>query len=100
MTFVQVTPAQDEAFSLADKIVVMADGSIEQIGTPQEIFVASASQFVAKFVRDNNIFRGKVKKASADGKGHVIQLDVPGIGTLFSRGQFAQPGDLAACVRA
>jgi putative spermidine/putrescine transport system ATP-binding protein len=62
MTFVQVTPAQDEAFSLADQIVVMADGSIDQIGTPQEIFVTPASQFVAKFVGDNNIFREKLKR--------------------------------------
>jgi putative spermidine/putrescine transport system ATP-binding protein len=47
---------------LADQIVVMADGSIDQIGTPQEIFVTPASQFVAKFVGDNNIFREKLKR--------------------------------------
>jgi putative spermidine/putrescine transport system ATP-binding protein len=62
MAFVQVTPAQDKAFSLADQSVVMADSSIDKIGTPQEIFVAPASQFVAKFVGDNNIFREKLKR--------------------------------------
>ena len=97
MTFIQVTHAQDEAFSLSDQIVVMDHGHIDQIGTPQEIFVAPASQFVAKFVGDNNIFTGKVTNAIADRNGYVVQLEVPGIGTLFSRGAFAQPGDMAAC---
>jgi putative spermidine/putrescine transport system ATP-binding protein len=62
MTFVQVTPAQDKAFSLADQSVVMADSSIDKIGTHQEFFVAPASQFVTKFVGDNNIFREKLKR--------------------------------------
>ena len=97
MTFIQVTHAQDEAFSLSDQIVVMDHGHIDQVGTPQEIFVAPASQFVAKFVGDNNIFTGKVINAIADTKGHVIQLEVPGIGILLCRGEFAQPGDVAAC---
>ncbi|NEQ22428.1 MAG: ABC transporter ATP-binding protein [Microcoleus sp. SIO2G3] len=97
MTFIQVTHAQDEAFALSDQIVVMDHGHIDQIGTPQEIFVTPASQFVAKFVGDNNIFTGKVSNAVADTNGYVIQLEVEGIGTLLCKGQFAQPGDNAAC---
>lgn len=97
MTFIQVTHAQDEAFSLSDQIVVMNHGHIDQVGTSQEIFAAPASQFVARFVGDNNIFPGKVMNAIADTKGYVIQLDVDGVGTLLCRGEFAQPGDNAAC---
>ncbi len=97
MTFIQVTHAQDEAFSLSDQIVVMDHGHIDQVGTPQEIFVAPASQFVAKFVGDNNIFSGKVASAIANTNGYVIQLEADGVGTLLCRGQFAQPGDSAAC---
>jgi putative spermidine/putrescine transport system ATP-binding protein len=97
MTFIQVTHAQDEAFSLSDQIVVMDHGHIDQVGTPQEIFSTPASQFVAKFVGDNNIFTGRVTSAIADTKGAIIQLEVGGVGTVLCRGEFAQPGDSAAC---
>jgi len=97
MTFIQVTHAQDEAFSLSDRIVVMNQGCIEQIGAPQEIFNAPASQFVAKFIGDNNIFTGKIVSAISDGNGYVIQIEVEGVGSLLCRGEFARTGDTAAC---
>jgi putative spermidine/putrescine transport system ATP-binding protein len=97
MTFIQVTHAQDEAFSLADQIVVMDHGHIDQIGTPAEIFSAPASRFVARFVGDNNIFVGKVTHVTPDTNAALIQLQVDGLGTFLCRGQAADVGMTAAC---
>jgi putative spermidine/putrescine transport system ATP-binding protein len=97
MTFIQVTHAQDEAFSLADQIVVMDHGHIDQIGTPAEIFSAPASRFVARFVGDNNIFVGKVTHVTPDTSAALIQLEVDGLGTFLCRGQAANVGMTAAC---
>ncbi|WP_448602464.1 ABC transporter ATP-binding protein [Thermoleptolyngbya sp.] len=97
MTFIQVTHNQDEAYSLSDMIVVMDHGHIDQVGTPQEIFVKPISQFVAKFTGDNNIFQGTVSRADQDPAGYLVQLDVPGLGALLCRGDYAQVGAAAAC---
>jgi putative spermidine/putrescine transport system ATP-binding protein len=97
MTFIQVTHNQDEAYSLSDQIVVMDHGRIDQVGTPQEIFAKPISQFVAQFTGDNNIFPGTVSHTVEDGQGYLIQLDVPKLGTLWCRGEFAQSGMQAAC---
>jgi spermidine/putrescine transport system ATP-binding protein len=60
MTFVHVTHDQSEALAMADRIVVMNDGRIEQEGTPAEIWGQPQSRFVADFVGKNNIFDGTV----------------------------------------
>ncbi|NJO76259.1 MAG: ABC transporter ATP-binding protein [Leptolyngbyaceae cyanobacterium RM1_406_9] len=97
MTFIQVTHAQDEAFSLADQIVVMDHGHIDQIGTPAEIFSTPASRFVARFVGDNNIFVGRVTHVTPDTQAALIQLEVDKLGTFLCRGQAADVGMTAAC---
>ncbi len=97
MTFVQVTHGQDEAFALSDQIVVMDNGRIDQIGTPDQIFAAPASRFVARFVGDNNIFVGKVTGVNSESDGTVVRLEVDGVGTVFCRGQAAELGMTAAC---
>jgi putative spermidine/putrescine transport system ATP-binding protein len=97
MTFIQVTHAQDEAFALADQIVVMDHGHIDQIGTPTDIFTIPASRFVARFVGDNNIFIGKVVSATAAETSSVIQLEVEGLGSFLCRGKAAEVGMTAAC---
>lgn len=66
ITFVYVTHSQSEAFSMADRVVIMSRGKIEQIGTPQEIYRSPRTRFVADFLGSSNIFTGKVV-ASADG---------------------------------
>lgn len=60
ITFVYVTHSQSEAFAMADRVVIMAQGEIAQIGTPQEIFRAPRNRFVAEFVGRNNILKGTV----------------------------------------
>ncbi|MGU3577056.1 ABC transporter ATP-binding protein [Brucellaceae bacterium C25G] len=74
VTMIFVTHDQAEALSLADRIVVMRDGAIEQIGTPEEIYNKPASCFVADFVGFENVF------VIRDGKLHsekgIVPLDV------------------------
>jgi ABC-type Fe3+/spermidine/putrescine transport system ATPase subunit len=57
-TFIFVTHDQGEAFSLADRLIVMNEGRVEQIGVPQEIYARPKSLFVARFVGDANILPG------------------------------------------
>lgn len=59
ITFVYVTHDQGEAMSLSDRIAVMNNGKIEQIGTPAEIYEAPRSSFVAAFIGDTNFFEGE-----------------------------------------
>ncbi len=70
ITFIFVTHDQEEALTMSDKIVVMADGEIQQIGTPEEIYNEPANVFVADFIGESNIFNGVMedgKKASFAG---------------------------------
>ena len=60
MTFLYVTHDQDEALSMADRIAVMRHGSIEQLGTPQDIFQAPRTKFVAEFMGAVNILAGRI----------------------------------------
>ena len=61
LTTIYVTHDQEEAMSMADKVVVMNDGKIEQIGPPEEIYFSPKSQFVADFIGEPNWFQGTVK---------------------------------------
>ncbi|MGB3293395.1 MAG: ABC transporter ATP-binding protein [Phormidesmis sp.] len=66
ISFVYITHNQNEAFSMADRIVVMNQGHIEQIGTPAEIYTQPTTHFIAEFVGNNNLFDGEVTAADAD----------------------------------
>ena len=68
-TFVYVTHDQTEAMTLGDRIVIMKDGWIQQIGTPQEVFDHPYNVFVAGFIGmpQMNLFEGKLKKTQTDG---------------------------------
>lgn len=61
ITFIYVTHDQEEALAMSDTIVVMKDGSIQQIGTPEKIYNEPKNAFVANFIGDSNILSGKMK---------------------------------------
>jgi len=65
-TFVYVTHDQEEAMSMADRIAVMNDGRIEQLGTPEEIYRRPTSRFVADFIGDSNFFDATVASDVAE----------------------------------
>ena len=60
ITFIYVTHDQEEALTMSDKVVVMSDGMIQQIGTPEEIYNEPKNVFVADFIGESNIFNGKM----------------------------------------
>ncbi len=60
ITFIFVTHDQEEALTMSDKIVVMADGKVQQVGTPEEIYDTPSNVFVADFIGESNIFNGRM----------------------------------------
>ena len=58
ITFIFVTHDQEEALTMSDKIVVMKNGEIQQIGTPQEVYNEPANRYVANFIGESNILPG------------------------------------------
>ena len=78
VTSLLVTHDQEEALELANKIVVMREGKIEQVGTPSEIYDEPATAFVAGFVGSANVLHGDV----VDGHVHLGSFRVPGAGHL------------------
>ena len=69
LMFIHVTHNQEEALSMADRIVVMNDARIQQIADPLTIATKPATEVVARFMGDNNIIRGRVAESSND---HVV----------------------------
>ena len=67
ITTVYVTHDQEEALELSDRVVVMSDGRIEQIGTPFEIYNFPATAFVASFVGTLNAVQARIVDAGVDG---------------------------------
>ncbi len=66
LTFVMVTHDQEEALSLSDRIAVMNNGKIEQIGTPSEIYEHPKTAFVADFIGDTNLLKGQIESIYAE----------------------------------
>jgi spermidine/putrescine transport system ATP-binding protein len=61
ITFIMVTHDQEEALSLSNRIAVMRDGCIEQVGSPNEIYEHPTTAFVADFIGDTNLLSGKIQ---------------------------------------
>jgi sulfate transport system ATP-binding protein len=72
VTTIFVTHDQEEAFEVADRVVVMRGGRVEQHGTPQEVFDRPANPFVMDFLGDVNVFHGRVQ----DGKMLLAGLEM------------------------
>ena len=80
ITFIYVTHDQEEALTMSDKIVVMSEGKIQQIGTPEDIYNEPQNAFVADFIGESNIFNGimtgNMKARFAGGQFECVD-DVP-----------------------
>jgi spermidine/putrescine transport system ATP-binding protein len=65
VTFIYITHDQGEALAMSDRVGVMSQGVLQQVGTPMEIYNTPANGFVASFVGENNVFTGTVKSVKA-----------------------------------
>lgn len=74
-TTVFVTHDQEEALELADRVVVMSQGRIEQVGTPDEVYDKPNSPFVFSFIGESNTLPVKVDKGQVWYEGHRLDLD-------------------------
>lgn len=72
ITFIYVTHDQEEALNMSDRIAVINKGSMEQLGTPKEIYDKPKTRFVAGFIGESNIFEATVK----DIEGNIALLEV------------------------
>ena len=89
ITFIYVTHDQQEALSVSDRLAVMNQGDILQIGTPHEIYESPATDFVARFIGDTNLFDGiivSVEKINFQDDERVTEymaeLDIPELGKI------------------
>jgi spermidine/putrescine transport system ATP-binding protein len=83
ITFIYVTHDQQEALSVSDRIAVMNQGDVLQVGTPHEIYESPATEFVAKFIGETNLFEGtvlSVEPFKADVA--MVELDIPELGRI------------------
>ena len=85
ITFIYVTHDQAEALSVSDRIAVMNSGHVLQIGTPYEIYESPATQFVAQFIGETNLFDAEVvdcvpHKDAAGNDDYMATLSVPELG--------------------
>jgi putative spermidine/putrescine transport system ATP-binding protein/spermidine/putrescine transport system ATP-binding protein len=78
VTTVFVTHDQSEALAMSDRIVVMSDGRVEQVGAPEEVYTTPASEFVARFLGASNILDGRCLSRGPEG----AVLEVPVFGTV------------------
>jgi spermidine/putrescine transport system ATP-binding protein len=96
ITFLYVTHSQSEAFAMADRVAIMGDGVIAQIGAARDIYRAPANRFVAEFVGRNNIVTGKVTRL-AQGRAEIAAPSGT-FAVVVPKGATLAPGKAASFV--
>lgn len=91
ITFLYVTHDQEEALTMSDRIAIMHDGVLEQVGTPKQIYEEPASKFVATFIGETNLFEGMVSDVTSFDMGVTLES-----GSIRSAGVGFAPGELVA----
>jgi spermidine/putrescine transport system ATP-binding protein len=95
-TFVYVTHDQQEALNMCDRIAIMNEGKIEQVGTAEEIYERPRTRFIADFIGDTNFLNGKVR--AREGSTSTIEAN----GLVFhamDEGRFEVGEAVALCIR-
>jgi spermidine/putrescine transport system ATP-binding protein len=92
ITFIYVTHDQQEALSVSDRIAVMNLGNVLQVGTPHEIYESPATDFVARFIGETNLFDATVTAVEKMGQSllpvknahleYMAELEIPELGTI------------------
>jgi len=87
VTTIYVTHDQNEAMAISDRIAVLKQGQIVQIGTPAGIYDLPGSEFVANFVGRSNLFQGRLKGEAKAGAFGIIQSDMGPLTCFFREAQ-------------
>ena len=85
ITFIYVTHDQQEALSVSDRLAVMNQGDVLQIGTPHEIYESPATDFVARFIGETNLFDAtvvSVETMKQEWEEYMAELDIPELGRI------------------
>ncbi len=96
ITFIYVTHDQDEALTMSDRIAVMNQGRVEQVGTPREIYEAPETVFVADFLGASNLMDATAR--GADGRGRC-RVEVGGRELAAALGDTAMTGACKVIIR-
>lgn len=99
ITTILVTHDQEEAMSLADRIVVMKDGMIQQEGFPREVFETPVNPFVADFMGFSNFFEGKVLKVDSKTKMAEVKVNGQSIKTFVSQTNVKSGDEVTLAIR-
>ncbi len=102
-TFIYVTHDQTEAMTLGDRIVIMKDGFIQQVGTPSEVFDMPDNLFVAEFIGAPKMNTFKTNLLLEDGKYYVtpygVKMEITGKKADMLKAKNAKPGEIILGVR-
>ncbi|MBA2628352.1 MAG: ABC transporter ATP-binding protein [Gemmatimonadales bacterium] len=97
-TFIYVTHDQEEALTMSDRIAVMSDGRVAQVGTPAEIYESPRTAFVAEFIGTSNILRGRI--AGRSGAGWLVASESgPFVIAAPPASKWADGAEVAVAVR-
>jgi ABC-type Fe3+/spermidine/putrescine transport system ATPase subunit len=98
ITTIYVTHSQDEAFAISDRVAILDDGLVVQVGTPEELYDTPANEFVASFLGSGNVFTGLITELS---QGNLLvsigknSFEIPGEGEINSEIKFSvKPEDV------
>jgi sulfate transport system ATP-binding protein len=94
VTTVFVTHDQEEALEVADRVVIMNQGRIEQIGTPDEVYDRPANPFVYEFLGSVNLFHGRFSNGKANVAGISVQVGGSAAGGDIDLVAYARPHDI------
>jgi spermidine/putrescine transport system ATP-binding protein len=94
ITFIYVTHDQEEAFFMSNRVAIMRDGRIEQLGTPRDVYQTPVSEFVAEFVGASNRLAAKIVGAAGEG---LYEADVDGVGRIRASGVAGLDPGQSAC---
>lgn len=91
ITFIYVTHDQEEALTMSDRIAVMHDGVMEQVGVPREIYEAPATKFVATFIGETNLFEGMAETVREDSVSVAVES-----GSILGKGSGFRKDEIVA----
>jgi len=98
ITTIYVTHDQEEALTISDRIAVLDNGKVIQIGIPEELYQAPETRFVADFVGVNNLIDGKVETINEGAKLMMVGTDVGKFSVGFNK-QFRENDHCVLCIR-